>query len=71
MSSVQPFKTDYSEPSQTTAERGEKPVSVRPVTQTVSDRRNALPAVVELVKLERYGTGKPRRVKIRGKISRD
>jgi len=64
-----PFKTDYDKGSQTTSRVGESPTERPPSpSQTASTGPGILPPVV--VDVQRYGTGKPRRVVIRGRISK-
>lgn len=41
------------------------------VSQTMSDKTQLLPLEAEPLQMQRYGTGKPRRVRIRGRISHD
>lgn len=71
-----PFKSDYSPESQTNHYEGKvRQISVPPLStvssQTTSGETSIIPPVNQLLESERYGTGKPRRLVIRGKISRD
>lgn len=62
-----PFSNEYSQGSQTSATQE---IEVRaPVGFTISTQRAGTASVS--VEHRRYGTGKPRRVVIRGKISCD
>jgi hypothetical protein len=68
------FNSDYTAGSQTTGEEKRATVTdTRPaVLQTASGETSLLPPVEQLIRdVQRYGTGKPRREVIRGKISRD
>jgi hypothetical protein len=72
-----PFKSEYSKGSQTTSRPGEEghrlPAAERTpgASQTASVETVILPPVDQLIEAQRYGTGKPRRVVIRGRISRE
>lgn len=70
------FKSDYSNGSETTSRSSEAEDRSPPVegasgaSQTASVGTAILPPVDQLIEPQRYGTGKPRRVVIRGRISR-
>lgn len=72
-----PFKSEYITGSQTTSPASEV-VHRLPATdgmaagsQTASVGTELLPPVNQLIEVHRYGTGKPKRVVIRGRISRE
>ena len=72
------FKSDYTRGSQTTSPRPDALLSSSGFeTETLTTASAAEPKVVVsataadvLLDIERYGTGKPRRIVIRGKIAR-
>lgn len=72
-----PFKSEYVKGSQTTSppsEAGHRPHPAEgpsAVSQTTSVDMQILPPVDKVLEVQRYGTGKPRRVLIRGRISRE
>jgi hypothetical protein len=72
-----PFKSDYSNGSQTTSRPGDTghslPLAGRAhaASQTDSVDTVILPPVDQLIEIQRYGTGKPTRVVIRGRITRE
>lgn len=72
-----PFKSDYDKGSLTTSQAGEgvRRLSLTERSITSSQTELAGPGVVpivgSLVDTQRYGIGKPRRVVIRGMISRE
>lgn len=72
-----PFKTDYAGESQTTSHpakagnRLEVNESGTVQSQTATVETMLLPPLERLLETARYGSGKPRRVIIRGRISRD
>jgi hypothetical protein len=71
-----PFKSDYGDESQATASpaKAEPPLvapeGAAPASQTESTEAPILQRVDKLIEPGRYGTGKPRRVVIRGRISK-
>lgn len=77
MSDPQSPMSDYSTESTTTSSKGEfgevLPLAQRSTdsSQTTSSEMDFLPPINQLIEPERYGIGKPRRVVIRGKISRE
>ena len=72
-----PFNSEYSKSSQTTSRQSavsHKLASLEKTTavsQTASVETGILPPVHQLIEPYRYGSGKPRRVVIRGRISRE
>lgn len=69
-----PFSSEYSKGSQpTSAAVAEAPAAlgVPATSATEAVAPAAVPPTTELFKPERYGVGKPRRIVIRGKVSRD
>jgi hypothetical protein len=71
-----PFKSDYSDGSQTVSgQRDENDGSTRNIgntaSQTPSVETDFLAPVDALIKPELYGTSKPRRIVIRGRIARE
>lgn len=72
-----PFKSEYITGSQTTSPASEAGRRLLPTegmtaaSQTASVETAILPPVDQLIEAQRYGTGKPRRVLIRGRISRE
>lgn len=72
-----PFKSDYSAESNTTLSHGDIGNMLPPVqrttvpSQTISSETPIIPPTNQLIEPERYGIGKPRRIVIRGKISRE
>jgi hypothetical protein len=72
MPNQSPFKSDYDKDSRQTSREGETLTQrppAPPPSQTASTGPGILPP--DDADLRRYGTGKPRRVVIRGRISRD
>lgn len=71
-----PFSSDYAEGSRTepTSEPSGPVVDVSIPSvpaQTRTAVTGAVPTVDQLIEVRRYGLGKPRRIVVRGKISRD
>jgi hypothetical protein len=61
-----PFKSDYDKDSRQTSRVGKLPTEKPPPTSQTASTTPGIPAVMDL---QPYGTGKPYRVVIRGKIS--
>lgn len=72
-----PFKSDYSTESNETLSYGDienmLPLAQRTTvpSQTISSETPIIPPTNQLIESELYGIGKPRRIVIRGKISRE
>lgn len=72
-----PFKSDYSTESNTTLSYGDRenmlPLAQETTvpSQTISNETHIISPTNQLIEPERYGIGKPRRIVIRGKISRE
>lgn len=72
-----PFKSEYITGSQTASPASEAGHRLHPTegmtaaSQTPSVETALLPPVDQLIEAQHYGAGKPRRVLIRGRISRE
>ena len=72
-----PIMSDYNAGSSTTSSEGEivdaltLPQRSTDLSQTTSSEMDVLLPINQLIEPERYGVAKPRRVVIRGKISRE